>query len=356
MESRKIQKVGASTLSVSLPKEWVVANALRKGDLLLFETMRDGALRVAPGANAAGRPHPEDVEWIVNADLCEEPGLLARVIVGCYVIGRSAIRIVSKTRIKSEHLDEVRGAVGRLHGLGIMTETSDEIELQCAIDPTKFPMETVMKRLYTIAATMQKEAMEALERSDKRLAEDAMGRENEADRIYWLTLRLLLSAQTNPKVAEAIGMREQLPIVGNRLIAKNLEHVADYADAVARSVVKLLERDVRLEAPLVRKYRKASDLAASIVTDGLACIFTHDIRPGNRAIETKRKVEEIEDEIEAAIAKEEDAAAAANLRAIAWSLRRIAEYGSEIAVIGINRYLERPSSICKPAEPLPRKG
>lgn len=350
MESRKIQKVGASTLSVSLPREWVVANALRKGDLLLFETMRDGALRVAPGAAGSGRPRPEDVEWVINADLCEEPGLLARVLVGCYVIGRSALRITSKTRIKSEHLEEVRTAVARLHGLGIMTETSDEIELQCAIDPTKFPMETVMKRLYTIASTMQKEAMEALEKSDKRLAIDAMGRENEADRIYWLTLRLLLSAQTNPQVAEAIGIRDQLPIVGNRLIAKNLEHVADYADAVARSVLKLLESGSHVEPALVRKFRKASDLSHGIVQDALACIFTHDIRPGNRAIETKAKVEDLEAEIENVIAKEEDAAAAANLRAIAWSLRRIAEYGSEIAVIGINRYLERPSNICKPAE------
>ena len=40
----------------------------------------------------------------------------------------------------------------------------------------------------------------------------------------------------------------------------------------------------------------------------------------------------------------------ASLRAVAWSVRRIAEYGSEIAVIGINRYLERESAICKREE------
>jgi phosphate uptake regulator len=276
--------------------------------------------------------------------------MLARVIVGCYVVGRSSIRIVSKTRIRSEHLTEVRNAVAKLHGLGIMAEMPAELELQCAIDPSKFPIETVMKRLYTIGSTMQKEAIEALEQGNRRLAEDAMSREDEADRIYWLTLRLLLSAQTRPQVAEAIGIHEQLPIVGNRLIAKNLEHVADYADNVARSVAKLLEHGAVADPTLVKKFRKASDLAGTIVADALASIFSHDMRPGNRAIETQLRVEALDEEIESAIAKEEDAVAAANLRAIAWSLRRIAEYGSEIAVIGINRYLERPSAICKPAE------
>jgi phosphate uptake regulator len=114
--------------------------------------------------------------------------------------------------------------------------------------------------------------------------------------------------------------------------------------------VKLLARDATPDAALVRRFRKASDLAGAIVADALSCIFTHDMRPGNRAIESKTKVEALEEEIEQAIAKEEDAAAAANLRAIAWSLRRIAEYGSEIAVIGINRYLERDSNVCHRAE------
>ncbi|MHB8586747.1 MAG: PhoU domain-containing protein [Thermoplasmatota archaeon] len=351
MESRKIQRVGASTLSVSLPKDWVVENHLEKGDLLLFEPMRDGSLRVVSGSQGQGGTRPEDVVWLVNADLCEERGMLSRVIVGCYVIGRSSIRIVSKSRIRSEHLAEARSAVSKLHGLGIMTETSTEMELQCAIDPTRFPIETVMKRLYTIGSTMQKEAIEALERGDKRLAEDAMSREDEADRMYWLTLRLLLSAQTSPQIAEEIGIHDQLPIVGNRLIAKNLEHVADYANNVALSVAKLLEHTHPPDATLVRRFRKASDLSATIVADALSCIFSHDMKLGNRAIETQAKVEALEGEIEESIAKVEDPTAAANLRAIGWSLRRIAEYGSEIAVIGINRYLERPSAICRPLEP-----
>ena len=345
MESRKVQKVGASTLSVSLPKAWASRHELERGDIILFETLTDGSLRLSPSRGEPRTP-PGEEEYVVNADLCTEPGLLGRVVVGNYVIGRNSIRIRSKGRIKSEHLQEVRTAVSKLMGIGIMMESSDEIELQASIDPARFPMETVIKRLYTIAATMQKEAVEALEKGDARLAADAMGREDEADRMYWLALRLLLSAQANPSIAGKIGMNESLPIVGNRLIAKNLETIADYAENAARNAHALLTEGHKVSPTAIKRLRKLSDMSAGIVGDALACIFSRDIQLANRAIEAKEKVEEAENDLQSEIMAHTNGQCVANLRAIAWSLRRIAEYGSEIAVIGINRYLERDSQLC----------
>jgi phosphate uptake regulator len=349
VEGRKVQKVGTSTLSVSLPKDWAERAGVEKGDILLFEDMRDGSLRVSP--SGIGGPKESDVTYVVNADLAQDKGMLERIVVGNYVIGRSHLLIKSKTRIRSEQIREVREAAAKLTGMGIMLETPDTIELQCSIDAAGFPMETVIKRLYTIGATMQKEAMEALVKRDAQLAQDARGREDEADKVYWLALRLILTAQVDPQVAEQIGLTQQLPIVGNRLICKNLEHVADYADNIARSVLDILASGSDVEAPLVRKLQRASDVAARIVADALACIFTHDLKLANKAIEAGAEVERIEEEILTDILKKhEDPALVASLRAVAWSVRRIAEYGSEIAVIGVNRYLERDSAVCKRQE------
>lgn len=349
VESRKVQKVGTSTLSVSLPKDWAERCGVQKGDILLFEDMRDGSLRVSPGG--VGSPRGSDALYLINADLATDKGMLGRIVVGNYVIGRNHLIIKSKTRIKSEHIREVRESVNKLMGLGIMLETPDTIELQCSIDASRFPMETVIKRLYTIGSTMQKEALEALVKRDARLAEDARGREDEADMVYWLALRLLLTAQVDPQIAEQIGIHQQLPIVGNRLICKNLEHVADYADNIAKSVLDLMHSGKDVEGPMTKRLHKASDMAAQIVADGLSCIFSHDLKLANKAIETKDELEKLEEEILIEILKKhEDPTHVASLRAIAWSIRRIAEYGSEIAVIGINRYLERESNICKRVE------
>jgi phosphate uptake regulator len=349
VDSRKVQKVGTSTLSVSLPKEWAERTGIAKGDILLFEDLRDGTLRITP--SALGLPKGSDAVFVINADLAVDKGMLGRIVVGNYVIGRNHFLVRSRTRIKSEHIREVREAVAKLHGLGIMLETADTIELQCSLDAAGFPMESVIKRLYTIGATMQKEAMEALVKRESQLAQDARGREDEADMVYWLALRLILTAQVDPQVAEQIGLHQQLPIVGNRLICKNLEHVADYADNIARSVLDILASGSEVEPPLVRKLQRASDVSARIVADALACIFAHDLKLANKAIEAGAEVERIEEEILTDILKKhEDPGLVASLRAVAWSTRRIAEYGSEIAVIGINRYLERDSNVCHRAE------
>lgn len=345
VESRKVQKVGTSTLSVSLPKEWVQRTNLEKGDVILFEDLNDGSLRISP---PGGQKRRSDSTWLVNADLAQDRGILARIVVGNYVIGRNRIIIKSKTRIRSEHLREVRESVSKLVGMAIMSETSDTIELQCSIDASQFPYDTVIKRLYTIGATMQKEAVEALVKRDRGIALDARSREDEADKQYWLSLRLLLTAQLDPGLAQTIGLHDQLPIVGNRLICKNLEHIADYADNLARGVVDILDADQHLEEATVQRIQRASKLAGSIVQDALSCIFQHDLHLANKAVETAEEVERLEDEILSDILRQHDnPTLVANVRSMVWSIRRIAEYGAEIAVIGINRFLERESSVCR---------
>lgn len=350
MESRKVQKVGASTLSVSLPKDWVERWGIHKGDVVLIETSKDGSLRVTSSKEAGPDSRPE-VEWVVNADLCDEPGLLGRVVVGNYVVGRDLIRITSKTRIKGHHIQEVRTAAAKLMGLGIMQETPDEIELQCSVDPGRFPIETVMKRLFVIGATIHREAVEALVKGDAALAKDAISREDEADTMYWLILRLLLVAQSDPVMAERMGLKEQLPIVGNRLIAKALENVADYAEAMGQSAIDIADLGKKVDPSLLEHFRRVGESSGRVVADALAGVLTHDVKLANKAIENARIVEvDAEKLAEEVHQKVRDPVMVANLRAVCFSMRRIAEHGSEIAVIGINRYLERPSAICKPAE------
>src|SRR2546428_9125016 len=82
MESRKIQKVGAATLTVSLPKEWAARRNLKKGDQL-FLVEEGEALKLLPGPAAEERKRVAH-EFLVDADLCDTPGMLERVIVGNY--------------------------------------------------------------------------------------------------------------------------------------------------------------------------------------------------------------------------------------------------------------------------------
>ena len=347
MESRKVQKVGTSTLTISLPKPWVQKYGLKQGDQVFLE--EEGAfLKVTPASLAARRTGAP--EYVIDADLCDESGILYRVIVGNYVLGRERLLVKSSGRLKSEHLVEVRDAARRLMGMGIIEETASRITLQCSIEPTKYPVDTLIKRLYNLSSTMLDESIEALLTSDARLAQDALHREDDADMMYWLLIRLLLSAQADDSLIEQLGLRNRLEIAGYRLIAKELETVADYGEEIARNVLELIEADVAVPTALARALKDLSEGVRDVYSKGIGGLLSRDLKLANQAIvardEMKRKETKF---MKLLFAEVEEPTVLLNFRNIVDGVQRMADYGLSIAVVAFNRYLERPTNLCKPS-------
>jgi len=347
MEGRRVQKVGYSTLSVSLPSRWARETGLKQGDMVVFVPDNDGSLRIMTSALAEYKK--TQGEFIINSDLCDEPRMLERIIVGNYILGRDTISVISSGRIRSEHIREIREAAKRLMGLGIIEETPNRIILQCSIDPGKFPIDTLMRRLYVIASTMYTEALQALSEDNPELAQDAVRREDEADMIYWLIVRLLLSAQQNRSLAQSIGISDILEIPDNRLIAKLLETIADYAEKIASSIVELEKSRDQLPRRMVEGIAQMGELASTVCQKAMDCNYKRDIKIANGAIEAEGVVETNEEKLINTLPKESlDPYLVAHLRSVIWGLRRIAEIGASIALITIDKALEKPSKLCNP--------
>lgn len=334
MESRKVQKVGYSTVTVSLPSEWVKQNNINPGDLVFLIPEGDGTLKIAP-SHVAQREEAE--EYIINADACDEPGVLERIIVGCYMLGRDVIRITSPTRIKKEHVDEVRGIIHKLIGLGILEETPKNILLQCSVDPTKFKLDMLIRRLSLIASTILSEAMQAFVEGNEALANEAISREDEADSIYYLSVRLLLSAQAKPDVAEQIGATEILFIPATRLILQYLELIADYSEDIAKKVPALKNYRKELDKDVLERIHHFSEIAQTVFQKALECVFSGDLKVANQVLEVRSVLEKESDELIRELPE------IPYLRAIVSCLNKIADLGATIADIAINRALERPS-------------
>jgi phosphate uptake regulator len=333
LESRKVQKVGYSTLTVSLPSEWAKQNNINPGDLVFIIPERDGTLRIAPSQIAQKE---EAEEYIINADFCDEKGMLERIIVGSYILGRDVIRVTSSSRIKKEHIDEIRRIVRKLIGLGILEETPKNILLQCSIDPTKFKLDMLVRRLSLIASTILSEAMQAFLEGNKSLAEEAIGREDEADMIYYLAVRLLLSAQLKPEVAEQIGATDVIFIPASRLILQYLELVADYSEDMAKKIISLEIRSETLPKEIVEGIYHIGELTQVIFQKSLDCIFTRDLKVANGVLEMKEVLEKEVDRLM------QELPGIPYLRALISCLNKIADLGAAIADIAINRALEKP--------------
>lgn len=352
METRKIQKVGAATLTISLPRAWVTQRRLKKGDPL-FLVEEGEALKILPSEQAEHRQRIA-TDVLVDADLCDEPGMLERVVVGNYVLGRTKIAIRSAHRISGEHQDEIRRATRRLMGLGTLDESASHVVLHCSIDPSQYPLETLIKRLYNLGATMLSESIEALSTGDVALAEDALKREDDADMMYWLILRLVLSAQLDDALVDQLGMRSRIEIPGYRAIARDLETVADHCRKIAESVKLILESDARVPNAVVKSVQGLAKTISEIYALALGGLLSRDLKQANKAIHLAEALQDKEQEfIRLALKgtrspRGNDPALVVRIREIFANFTSIAEYGQAIAVIAYNRYLEKASNLCHP--------
>jgi phosphate uptake regulator len=339
LDSRKVQKVGYSTLSISLPSNWVKEVGLKRGDTIFLVPEKDGSLKLFPSNRFKLKGIVE--EFICNLDLCEGPKMLERIVVGNYILGRDLLIVRSSGRMRSEAIKEIRGIMRKLIGMGIIEETSDHITLQCSIDPRKFHLDMLLRRLSTISLTIVNEAVQALVDLDESMAKEAIGREDEADMVFLLAMRLLISAQRRRDIAEEMGLRDPLQVLYFGLVLRYLELIADYAEEIARGVIDLLQRNkARLPRKLIKRINDMTNLACNLVMQSIECFFMCDIRTANNILGLLSSIKQERDRLIHMLPE------IPHLDLIVWNITRIADRGAGIALKAINNALERETDIC----------
>ncbi|HXX72156.1 MAG TPA: phosphate uptake regulator PhoU [Candidatus Acidoferrales bacterium] len=344
MEARKVQRVGYSTLTVSLPRDWVEDVKLKAGDIVSIKREDDGSLKLVPGTE---HKRDEVRNCIVNADLCNASHLLTRVITANYILGHDTIQIVAKEELKRDHLEEIRATTQRLTGLSIVEQTMKQVTLQSFVDPTRFPIYGLMRRLHIILASMLDVSLKALVERRPELAAEVAHMEEESDRIYWLIVRQLLLAIRDRSVGTKIGIESPVHIAGNRVVAKTLEEMADSAENVAREVIALKDRQINSEVVLV-DIAKFGAQTVRVSDQTMKALLTGDIGLANGAVEMVEEAEEDERKLtQKVLTHVKDPASAAGLRIIVWNLGQVTKYCRMIGEVTINRVLEKPSPICE---------
>jgi phosphate uptake regulator len=344
VEARKVQRVGYSTLTVSLPREWVQEVKLNAGDIISIKREDDGSLKLIQGTE---HKHEEVKNCIVNADLCDSPNLLTRIITGNYVLGHDTIQVTAKDELKKAHLEEIRTTIHRLTGLSIVEQTLKQVTLQSFIDPTRFPIYGLMRRLHIISSSMLDASIRALVGGRAEVAAEVTHMEEEADRLYWLIIRQLLLAIRDRTTASKIGIESPLHIVGNRVVVKSLEQIADSAETIANEVLALKNTEMTSET-ILNEIAKFGDLVTKISEKSFNAFLTSDIKLANEAMEMVETMKEDERKLtQKVLTHVKDANVVASLRIIIRSLGQISRYCRIIGEVTLNRIMEKPSEICE---------
>ncbi|MFB6228041.1 MAG: PhoU domain-containing protein [Halobacteriales archaeon] len=270
METRKVQRLGPSTLAMTLPAEWAGEHDVQKGDEVSIRPGGKGTLTVTPESARTG-----DSEAVIHADEIDATAV-ERAIVAQYVLGRRIIYVKSGGTLGSGIINAVYQAEKQLMGLGVVEETPNRIAIRCSVDPADFSLDNLLERLENTGSTMRGEAVKSLAHGNPDLAERALNRERQANKIFVLLLRLLFTAYRNPNLARQVGLDDGFPLIGYRSIAKNLELIADNAEDIGEIVLEAGNQQLDLEQSTVRRIREFTDDVDEVTETAVRATVTRD--------------------------------------------------------------------------------
>ena len=236
MLKRKLVKLGKSSLVISLPKEWLKTLELKAGDELGIVIEKDGCLKVVPPRLIMkSKTNP----IIIDVSNCTQPKLLERALIGAYVVGRDPIIIESKTGLTTNQLEETRTVIDKIRGLEIVKESHNHIVLRTFLDPTKYPLAGLLRRLTNLIQTMIEYLLTAIKEKNKGYLEEIIYIEEEIDRIYFSALRQIFLAHKDEEIANSIGVKSTSELLSLRMAVKMFELLADTLAELASKGLKL---------------------------------------------------------------------------------------------------------------------
>jgi len=330
-ETRKIQLTGKSTYIVSLPKKWVTSMNLKAGSQIVVSRQSDASLLLTPKELAKQTKLGEASITISHKD---DPDTIARKIVALYLVGYNVIAIkTEEERITSLQRNLVKDFARRkLVGTEILSEAPGEMKLQILLSYPELSVESALRRMCLIAISMHEDVIKALQSMDKELAREVMSLDDEVDRFSLYIIRQLKAAVQSEAVMKNIGLSNQRDCLGYRVIVKSVERIADHASKIAESV---LELDEKVDSSVLQKISEIDSFARSVFDDATRSLYMKDYALADSVVSKAKTIAAMENKAVRAFAKK-GARGISTIRMIMESIRRTAEYASDIAEIVLN--------------------
>jgi phosphate uptake regulator len=315
--------MGKGTILVSLPKEWISKNGIKKGAEFSVEELSPTKLLVTPRQGSE-----EEEKEISIQNRGEDIGEVTNDITGAYLLGFDRIKVIGAKTISREERSAIKSALGRLVGLEILDEDSRRITMQFLLEEKAIIPETIVRRMSGLLDGMLKDVAEALSNGDAKLLALVGERDDEVDRLYFLLVRATRAAVVRPDVAERYRL-SAVDLLDYRVLASFLESIGDAVSDLSRKLLdgigsKKLSREY---ASCVAKLVGMNELA----TQGFIS------RRGGRARTISKQVYATSEEISRSLAgiAKQFAGGGASLAEILGSLERVSKLIVDVADLAV---------------------
>jgi len=236
--------LGKSSLVVSLPKNWVRSNNLKRGDIVELDVQRDLSLVIHPALKP--RDTPRAIK--VDVDAKEPIDSIFRTVIGCYLNGYSDIELCSNRIFSVTQQTAIRNVVKSLY-MRIISSNASSVVLQTLMNESMADIFSGIDRMHLITLSMCNDTIRAMKEWDHELARSVISVEEDVDQFMFFLLRLIRSAAIDPSLATKLGI-DTLDCLDLQTLVDIIERVADNVYKTADSVIQLEEYKDEIPAAL----------------------------------------------------------------------------------------------------------
>lgn len=335
-EQRKLQITGGSTFILSLPKDWATKNELKRGSSMIVREEEDGSLSIAP--SSFPKKEKQD-EAFIKVSQNDNSDAIMRTAISAYLSGYNVlhIRAHGQKTLSSKLRNHLKNfARNYLVGTEIVIDTPTDLTLQVLLNYPELTVQNALSRMAIIGSSMHKEAIAALKKLDYLNAKAVIETDREVNRFGLYIVRLLKLAVSNQRIVKEIGLTSQRDCLGYRLIAKSVERTADHSTKIAENTLKLKDP---VNEQLLEKINQLSNLAISMFESSIDALFKHDFNLAESVIEKLSQIHKIEKEA-VLCSHNANIEEIVNIRLLIESVRRTAEYATDISEVVLNMNVE----------------
>lgn len=333
METRKVQLSGGTTYTVSLPKTWAREHGIEAGSELSIHPNGDGSLLVETAGDRSTEPRSATVDVTTTDDRAVRQHVLA-----LHAVGFDDVTLVDVDGHDEDRIRIVRETADELSGFELLEAGDTRIRLTNFIDAENVDVRKSALRLRLVMLAMHRDAVTAVAEDDPALAERVVSRDAEADKLFAMVTRHYRRALTDLHEVEKLSYGRD-DLFEYYYACRQFERVADHAVKTARfasdehAAVPDGFRD-RI-ADLGRRARTVVDEAADVV------LADADVEAAHAALARRDDVVSEIERLDRDLYDHDDGNEAHTAGLVLDSLRRTAEYGTNVAGVAIQQVSRR---------------
>jgi phosphate uptake regulator len=330
---RRIMSLGRSSMVISLPKNWMQLNELKKGDVVSFAIQRDRSLVVYPSAQK--KATPKEITLRIGQD--EDETLITQKIIGPFLNGYSGITLISEKIFSIPQRKAIRNTAGRLY-MRIMGSDSKGVYLQTLADESKASLEQAIQRMHLISYSMCEDIFTSLKNRDVALAKSVFSLDDDVDHFSFFILRLLRNAAQDATLANELRI-DPLDSMDYQTLVYRIEHAADYTADIARHMIMLDESQQKIPDDVLELMVTAGTEVVDLYVKSVNAFFSKDVPFSVEIMKYQRRIEKLDQEIaiKSFTGKHKNAELVCGICSIRYNIKRIADCAANIAEIAVNR-------------------